>query len=586
MGQKCGKFFPFFVCGVEHEKAERAYRIAVRHKTRASLRPHPVRSRKRSMGGGTRTTRVEGDDERNGRIENEEQLEELKAFITNEFQSNFSVSWEERSNETSSIVSVENTNNNKIRIEDLGETDNVLFSKLAVAFSSLYVEAKRLEKLSRNVILPNVISFGWCSKERERRNKDNKQEESKNSINNAVLAQFTKKLTMLQDSVMFRDHLKAVAVNAFRQLEFQYADESVEEKRPLSHVNLTIVFETLTMCLATACKIDEAVASNGHLRRSFQAIKVALKEALEEEDQQQQQQQQKKKLLALKKTIQTLEFELCSKSCFETIVREIVDEGNRRGSSSHSKKNAMEEVPMRLLRALHAYGLEMFEVDCVVQNDVGILALGVLLVRLEPKSSDMRLIEKILKHIFSEKVVGLVASTGIVIDPLHFLMVQLSESVLPSSKKKWQTHLENKIVKYNDMNAQLATIIVDFIAEVTSWTSEFERDNDHGKVSLETLTRGIRIARDIKASLELFLHLDNTFSKDAANEKEYPENKRRARMRAYGQLAELLETIRVCYVSRQNELALEVKRKIPHTNYIFTLFPTDFTNFHRKSAFI
>ena len=234
------------------------------------------------MGGGTRTTRVEGDDERNGRIENEEQLEELKAFITNEFQSNFSVSWEERSNETSSIVSVENTNNNKIRIEDLGETDNVLFSKLAVAFSSLYVEAKRLEKLSRNVILQNVISFGWCSKERERRNKDNKQEESKNSINNAVLAQFTKKLTMLQDSVMFRDHLKAVAVNAFRQLEFQYADESVEEKRPLSHVNLTIVFETLTMCLATACTIDEAVASNGHLRRSFQAIKVALKEALEE----------------------------------------------------------------------------------------------------------------------------------------------------------------------------------------------------------------------------------------------------------------------------------------------------------------
>jgi len=524
------------------------------------------------MGGGTRTTRVEGDDERNGRIENEEQLEELKAFITNEFQSNFSVSWEERSNETSSIVSVENTNNNKIRIEDLGETDNVLFSKLAVAFSSLYVEAKRLEKLSRNVILPNVISFGWCSKERERRNKDNKQEESKNSINNAVLAQFTKKLTMLQDSVMFRDHLKAVAVNAFRQLEFQYADESVEEKRPLSHVNLTIVFETLTMCLATACTIDEAVASNGHLRRSFQAIKVALKEALEEEDQQQQQQQQqKKKLLALKKTMQTLEFELCSKSCFETIVREIVDEGNRRGSSSHSKKNAMEEVPMRLLRALHAYGLEMFEVDCVVQNDVGILALGVLLVRLEPKSSDMRLIEKILKHIFSEKVVGLVASTGIVIDPLHFLMVQLSESVLPSSKKKWQTHLENKIVKYNDMNAQLATIIVDFIAEVTSWTSEFERDNDHGKVSLETLTRGIRIARDIKASLELFLHLDNTFSKDTANEKEHPENKRRARMRAYGQLAELLETIRVCYVSRQNKLALEVKRHFL-TQIIFSHF--------------
>ena len=119
------------------------------------------------------------------------------------------------------------------------------------------------------------------------------------------------------------------------------------------------------MCLATACTIDEAVASNGHLRRSFQAIKVALKEALEEEDQQQQQQQQqkKKKLLALKKTMQTLEFELCSKSCFETIVREIVDEGNRRGSSSHSKKNANGRSPYATLAALHAYGLEMFEVN-------------------------------------------------------------------------------------------------------------------------------------------------------------------------------------------------------------------------------
>ena len=89
-----------------------------------------------------------------------------------------------------------------------------------------------------------------------------------------------------------------------------------------------------------------------------------------------------------------------------------------------------------------------------------------------------------------------------------------------------------------------------------------------------------------KASLELFLHLDNTFSKDAANEKEHPENKRRARMRAYGQLAELLETIRVCYVSRQNELRFGGKKENSHTNYIFTLFPTDFTNFHRKSAFI
>ena len=50
----------------------------------------------------------------------------------------------------------------------------------------------------------------------------------------------------------------------------------MEENRPLSHVNLTIVFETLTMCLAMACKIDEAIASNGHLRRSFQAMKVAI----------------------------------------------------------------------------------------------------------------------------------------------------------------------------------------------------------------------------------------------------------------------------------------------------------------------
>ena len=41
---------------------------------------------------------------------------------------------------------------NKIRIEDLGETDNFLFSKLAVAFSSLYVEAKRLESLSQNAV--------------------------------------------------------------------------------------------------------------------------------------------------------------------------------------------------------------------------------------------------------------------------------------------------------------------------------------------------------------------------------------------------------------------------------------------------
>jgi hypothetical protein len=100
---------------------------------------------------------------------------------------------------------------------------------------------------------------------------------------------------------------------------------------------------------------------------------------------------------------------------------------------------------------------------------------------------------------------------------------------------------------------------------VTSWTSEFERDisdRTTGGVSLETLTRGVRIARDVKATLELFLHLDNTFSKDAAKQNNIPQdNKRRARLRAYGQLAELLETTRACYASKQNELALEVKIK-------------------------
>ena len=60
---------------------------------------------------------------------------------------------------------------------------------------------------------------------------------------------------------------------------------------------------------------------------------------------------EKKKLLALKKTTETLEFELCLKSCFETIVREIVDEDSR---GIHGKRNGIEEVPMRLLRALHA----------------------------------------------------------------------------------------------------------------------------------------------------------------------------------------------------------------------------------------
>ena len=48
----------------------------------------------------------------------------------------------------------------------------------------------------------------------------------------------------------------------------------------------------------------------------------------------------------------------------------------------------------------------------------------------------MRLIEKILKHIFSEKVVGLVASAGIVIDPLHFLMVQLSRKCFTYEQEK------------------------------------------------------------------------------------------------------------------------------------------------------
>ena len=456
---------------------------------------------------------------------------------------------------------------NKIRIEDLGETDNFLFSKLAVAFSSLYVEAKRLESLSQNVILPNLISFGWFPTKNDDKKNNNKEENEdersrsrSNNNDNAMLAQFTKNLTVLQDSVMFRDQLKAVAVNAFRQLEFQYADESVEENRPLSHVNLTIVFETLTMCLAMACKIDEAIASNGHLRRSFQAMKVAVKEALAEEEEKDE--ERKKKLLALKKTTETLEFELCLKSCFETIVREIIDEDSR---GIHGKRNGIEEVPMRLLRALHAYGLETFEADFVLRNEVGVLALGVLLVRLEPNSSDTRLIEKMFKHIFAENVAGLAVSTGIVIDPLHFLLVQLPESALPASKKKWQTHLENKILRFNDMNAQLTRIVIDFIAEVTSWTSEFERDisdRTTGGVSLETLTRGVRIARDVKATLELFLHLDNTFSKDAAKQNNIPQdNKRRARLRAYGQLAELLETTRACYASKQNELALEVKIK-------------------------
>ena len=100
------------------------------------------------------------------------------------------------------------------------------------------------------MILPNLISFGWFPpppKAVDKKNNNNQEndESSRSSNNNnkgnAMLAQFTKNLTVLQDSVMFRDQLKAVAVNAFRQLEFQYADESVEENRPLSHVNLTIV---------------------------------------------------------------------------------------------------------------------------------------------------------------------------------------------------------------------------------------------------------------------------------------------------------------------------------------------------------
>jgi len=486
----------------------------------------------------------------------------------------------------------EDKKSSKIRIEDLGETDNLLFSKLAVAFSSLYVEAKRLENLSYDLILPNVISFGWFhppprpSPLHNEEDDDEEEEEEDNSSNsNAILGQFAEKLTVLQDSVMFREQLKAVAVNAFRQLEFQYADESVEENRPLSHVNLTIMFETLTKCLSIACKTDEAIASNGNLRRSFQAMKVAIKEALEEQEQEQGK-EERKKLLALKKTTQTLEFELCSKSCFETIVREITDEENRK-----SKKNGIEEVPMRLLRALHSYGLEMFEVDFVQRNDVGVLALGVLLVRLEPNSSDTRLIERMFRHIFSENVAGLAVSTGIVIDPLHFLLVQLPESALPSSKKKWQTHLENKILRFNDMNVQLSRIVIDFVAEVTSWTSEFERDTTDratGGVSLEIITRGVRIARDVKATLELFVHLDNTFSRDATNKKnKEQDNKRRARMRAYGQLAELLETIRKCYASKQNELTLEVK--ITHclsSNLILILFLTDFPNFYRKFEFL
>ena len=122
---------------------------------------------------------------------------------------------------------------------------------------------------------------------------------------------------------------------------------------------------------------------------------------------------------------------------------------------------------------------------------------------------------------------------------------------------------------------------------MTSWTSEFERDTTDratGVVSLETLTRGVRIARDVKATLELFVHLDNTFSRDASNKKnKAQDNKRRARMRAYGQLAELLETIRKCYASKQNELTLEVKNNsLSLIKFNTNTFPDRFPKFLQK----
>ena len=92
---------------------------------------------------------------------------------------------------------------------------------------------------------------------------------------------------------------------------------------------------------------------------------------------------------------------------------------------------------------------------------------------------------------------------------------------------------------------------------------------------------------DVKATLELFLHLDNTFSKDAAKQNNIPQdNKRRARLRAYGQLAELLETTRACYASKQNELALEVRVKHFFFKFEINTFTYRFPKFYGKFTVI
>ena len=147
---------------------------------------------------------------------------------------------------------------------------------------------------------------------------------------------------------------------------------------------------------------------------------------------------EKKKLLALKKTTETLEFELCLKS-FETIVREIVDEDSR---GIHGKRNGIGrslcDSYVRCTRTV--WKLPKPTLSCEAR--VGVLAaLGVLLVRLEPNSSDTRLIEKMFKHIFAENVPGLAVSTGIVIDPLHFSWYNfraLCLRVRKNGKRTWK----------------------------------------------------------------------------------------------------------------------------------------------------
>jgi hypothetical protein len=471
-----------------------------------------------------------------------------------------------------------NKNKSLIRIEDLAETDNnVLFSKLSTAFVTLFTEQRRMRELLVQKILPNILTAmflnddnrtattGKAKKKKEKKN-ETTIDHNNNDNNLSILETFTKKLVMLQDCLMFREHLKAIATNCFRQLEFQYSNESLKENRPLSHVNLTILFETICDCLSTACKIDEAIQSNGSLRRTFAAIKLAIKEALSEEVKEEEElnEEIKKKLQALKKTIATLESQLLLKSCFEDITNAIVYGSYDYTSSSvrvtddefdDDKKTRIEEVPMKLLQALQTYGLENFDDNFVHKNQCGVLALAVLLVRLEPQSSDTRLVDKIFKHIFQHNVVGLAVSSAVVIDPLHFLLVQLPESALPSSKNKWQTHLENKLTQFNNMDVRIQNVLIESISEVTSWTNEFndnssiskkkkkkngDKDEEFFKTSLDLLVIGVYLARNIKAELELFIHLDKTFTEDLSK---IPKQ----RARAYAQFAELLETIRESY---------------------------------------